>query len=137
MAPSESQKRASLKWDKENMIVLGCKVKRTQATAFKSYCAERGLTSNTALKDYVLGCIGEGENSQAAIEGPTAAQAGGGGILLSSDTLKAAQRAAEATGETVPAFIARAVETQVQRDSASLTLGLNPAEKAPDKKSGA
>lgn len=136
MAPSESQKRASLKWDKENMIVLGCKVKRTQATAFKSYCAERGLTSNTALKDYVLGCIGEGESQQEAIGGPTAAQAGGGGIL-SSDTLKAAQRAAEATGETVPAFIARAVETQVQRDSASLTLGLNPAEKAPDKKSGA
>ena len=58
-------------------------------------------------------------------------------LILSSDTLKAAQRAAEATGETVPAFIARAVETQVQRDSASLTLGLNPAEKAPDKKSGA
>lgn len=61
MAPSESQKRASLKWDKENMIVLGCKVKRTQAAAFKSYCAERGKTSNTVLKDYVLDCIGESD----------------------------------------------------------------------------
>ena len=118
MAPSESQKRASLKWDKENMIVLGCKVKRTQATAFKSYCAERGLTSNTALKDYVLGCIGEGENSQAAIEGPTAAQAGGGGIL-SSDTLKAAQRAAEAQGESTTGFINRAIDETMERDKAS------------------
>lgn len=136
MAPSESQKRASLKWDKENMIVLGCKVKRTQATSFKSYCAERGLTSNTALKDYVLGCIGEGESPQEAIGGPTADTAVGGGIL-SSDTLKAALRAAEATGETVPVFIARAVETQAQRDKASLTLGLNPTKKAPDKKSEA
>lgn len=136
MAPSESQKRASLKWDKENMIVLGCKVKRTQAAAFKSYCAERGQTSNTALKDYVLGCIGEGESPQEATGGSTAAPAGGGGIL-SPDTLKAAQRAAEATGETVPVFIARAVETQAQRDKTSLTLGLNPTKKAPDKKSEA
>lgn len=64
MAPSESQKRASLKWDKENMIVLGCKVKRTQAAAFKSYCAEHGKTSNTVLKDYVLDCIGESDEQE-------------------------------------------------------------------------
>ena len=50
MAPSESQKRASLKWDKENMIVLGCKVKRK--------------TSNTVLKEYVLDCIGESDDQE-------------------------------------------------------------------------
>lgn len=136
MAPSESQKRASLKWDKENMIVLGCKVKRTQAAAFKSYCAERGQTSNTALKDYVLGCIGEQESPQEATGGPTAAPAGGGGIL-SPDTLKAAQKAAEATGEAIPQFMSRAVEEQVKRDKNSWLLGINPAKKAPDKKSEA
>lgn len=136
MAPSESQKRASLKWDKENMVVLSCKMKRPQAEAFKAHCEAQGKTSNTVLKDYVLGCIGEGEGPQEAPGGPTAAPAGGGGIL-SPDTLKAAQRAAEATGEGVPQFIARAVETQAQRDKASLTLGLNPTKKAPDKKSEA
>lgn len=116
MSLPESRKRANAKWDAENMTTLGCRVKRTQAAAFKSYCAERGQTSNTALKDYVLGCIGEGESPQEATGGSTAAPAGGGGILLSSDTLKAAQRAAEAAGETTPQFIARAVETQAQRD---------------------
>lgn len=136
MAVSEAKKKANAKWDSENMATLACKVKRTQAAAFKSYCAERGLTSNTALKDYVLGCIGEGEGPQEATGGSTAAPAGGGGIL-SPDTLKAALRAAEATGETVPVFIAREVETQAQRDKASLTLGLNPTKKAPDKKSEA
>lgn len=59
MAPSESQKRASLKWDKENMITLGCKIKRGQAAKFKAYCADQGKTSNTMLKEYVLSCIGE------------------------------------------------------------------------------
>lgn len=136
MAVSEAKKKANAKWDSENMATLACKVKRMQAAAFKSYCAERGLTSNTALKDYVLGCIGERESPQEATGGPTAAPAGGGGIL-SPDTLKAAQSAAEATGEGVPQFIARAVETQAQRDKSSLSLGFNPAKKAPDRKSEA
>ena len=129
MAPSESQKRASLKWDKENMVVLSCKMKRLQAEAFKAHCESQGKTSNTVLKDYVLGCIGEGES-------PQEAPAGDGGIL-SPDTLKAAQSAAEATGKGVPQFIARAVETQAPRDKSSLSLGFNPAKKAPDRKSEA
>ena len=61
MAPSESQKRASMKWDKENMSVLGCKVKKEQAEKFKEYCAGMGKTSNAVLRDYVLDCIDEKE----------------------------------------------------------------------------
>ena len=55
MAVSEAKKKANAKWDSENMATLACKVKRAQAEA----CAERGQTSNTVLKDYVLDCIGE------------------------------------------------------------------------------
>lgn len=64
MAPRESQKKASLKWDKENMTTLGCKVKKEQAAAFKAFCADQGKTSNTVLKDYVLRCIGEQGDDQ-------------------------------------------------------------------------
>lgn len=42
--------------------------------------------------------------------------------LLPSDTIKVAQEAAEAAGEAVPVFIARAVETQAQRDEAGRKL---------------
>lgn len=59
MAPSEAQKKASLKWDKENMAVVGCKVKKDQAEKFKAYCSGVGKTSNAVLRDYVLECIGE------------------------------------------------------------------------------
>ena len=45
------------------------------------------------------------EAATEATGGPTAAPAGGGGIL-SPDTLKAAQRAAEATGEAIPPKLA-------------------------------
>ncbi len=38
------------------------------------------------------------------------------GISLPPNALKTAQRAARAAGEAVPVFVARAVETQAQRD---------------------
>ena len=61
MPVSESKKKANAKWDKTNMATLACKVKKHQAAAFKDYAAQRGKTSNTMLKEYVLDCIGEGE----------------------------------------------------------------------------
>ena len=45
------------------------------------------------------------------------ATAGAGGISLSSDTLEAAQRAADAAGESVGDFIRRAVAAQAERDA--------------------
>ena len=104
MAVAESRKRANAKWDKEHMTTLGCKIKRTQAAAFKAYCENQGSTSNTVLKDFVLGCIGEQEAAPRAGEGPP-------GVPLSPEALKTAQEAAESTGETVPQFIGRAVQT--------------------------
>lgn len=65
MAPRESQKRASLKWDSENMTTLGCKVKKDEAVAFKSFCSQLGKTSNTMLKEFVIKCIG-GESEEGA-----------------------------------------------------------------------
>lgn len=52
---------------------------------------------------------------------------GAGVVSLPPDTLETAQRAAEATGETMEQFVERAVVTQTQRDKASLRLGINPS----------
>ena len=57
----------------------------------------------------------------------TGQTAGPGVVSLLPDALEAAQRAAEATGEAPADFIARAIETQAQRDKSSLRMGLNPA----------
>lgn len=59
MAPSDAQKRASAKYQRENIASLACRVKKTQADKFKAYCSEIGKTSNAVLRDYVLDCIGE------------------------------------------------------------------------------
>lgn len=63
MAPSEAQKRASAKYQKENVASLACRVKKDQAEKFKDYCRRQGKTSNAVLRDYVLGCIGEDEQT--------------------------------------------------------------------------
>ena len=43
-----------------------------------------------------------------------------GAVSLPFDTMEAAQKAAEATGENIVGFIIRAVNTQAQRDKSSL-----------------
>ena len=50
-----------------------------------------------------------------------------GAVSLPFDTMEAAQKAAEATGENIVGFIIRAVNTQAQRDKSSLKLGINPS----------
>ena len=57
MPISEAQKKASNKYNLEHMTVLGCKVKKAEAAAFKEYAAQCGKTSNAMLKDYVIDCI--------------------------------------------------------------------------------
>lgn len=48
---------------------------------------------------------------------------GAGVVSLPPDTLETAQRAAEATGETMEQFVERAVVTQTQRDKGILAAG--------------
>ena len=61
MSPSEAQKRASAKYQKENSASIACRVKKEQAEKFKKHCEQIGKTSNAVLKEYVLSCIGEKE----------------------------------------------------------------------------
>lgn len=141
MAVSDAKKKANAKWDSENMATLACKTKKEQAEKFKSYCTAIGKTSNAVLRDYVLDCIGEiveetpQENAVKTGDIKTTQSAAGAqdteGAILTPGTLKKAQEAAQNAGETVSAFVDRAVETQAQRDK--FTLAMRPKEKVPDK----
>ena len=61
MSPTEAQRRASAKYQRENIASLACRVKKEQAEKFKAYCTGKGQTPNAVLRDYVLDCIGEKE----------------------------------------------------------------------------
>lgn len=113
MAVSDAKKKANAKWDSENMATLACKVKKDHADKFKAYCSEIGKTSNAVLRECVLSCIGEamGESQQKPAGAPQ-----GEGAILTPAALKTAQEAAQRAGETVPAFVSRAVDIQAKRD---------------------
>ena len=113
MAVSDAKKKANAKWDSENMATLACKVKKDHADKFKAYCSEIGKTSNAVLRECVLSCIGEamGESPQKPARAPQ-----GEGAILTPSALKTAQEAAQRAGETVPAFVSRAVDIQAKRD---------------------
>lgn len=106
----DAKKKANAKWDSENMATLACKVKKDHADRFKAYCAEIGKTSNAVLRDCVLSCV-DGESPQ-----KPAGAAQGIDAILTPETFKAAQEAAQAAGETLSEFISRAVDTQAKRD---------------------
>lgn len=128
MAPTGAQKRASAKYQRENIASLACRVKKEQAEKFKAYCSEIGKTSNAVLRECVLSCIGEamGESPQKPAGAPQ-----GDGAILTPAALKTAQEAAQRAGETVPAFVSRSVETQAQRDK--VMQAMRTKEKAPGK----
>lgn len=57
MGISEKKKKSNAKWDKENMTVLACKVRKEVADKFKKACAAEDTTSNAvlqqAVRDYI------------------------------------------------------------------------------------
>lgn len=68
MPVSEKKKASNAKWDSANMATIGCRIKKTQAEAFKAYCKRQGKTSNTVLKDFVLKCLDTQTNVTTAEE---------------------------------------------------------------------
>lgn len=90
----------------------------------QTFAAQTGESVN----GFINRAIGEamGESPQQPAGAPQ-----GEGAILTPAALKTAQEAAQRAGETVPAFVGRAIETQAQRDK--VIQAMKPREKAPDK----
>ena len=61
---SDSQKRASKKWSKENMTVLGCKVTKAKASKFKEACQKLDIIPNQVLLQAVDETIKKSESQE-------------------------------------------------------------------------
>ena len=58
MPTSDARKRANAKWDGANMRTVSCKIKREYADEFAAYCEQHSMSPSTAIRNYVLACIG-------------------------------------------------------------------------------
>lgn len=120
MAVSKAQQKAVNKYMAANYDRINLTVPKGRKDEIQAFAAQTGESVN----GFINRAIGEamGESPQQ----PAGAPQGIGAILT-----KTAQEAAQRAGETVPAFVGRAIETQAQRDK--VIQAMKPREKAPDK----
>ena len=109
MAVSKAQQKAVNKYMAANYDRINLTVPKGRKDEIQSFAAHTGESVNGIINRAI------GEAMGNAPQEPTETH-GGGGAILSPETLAAAQEAAQKAGETVPAFIGRAVTTQAQRD---------------------
>lgn len=120
---TEAQKRSAKKWDAANLDRISIAVPKGQKDTIKAHAEAHSESVNGFINRAIEETMERDNGAPAGAERATE----GKGDLLSAETVKSAKQAAAATGEDVPDFIRRAVDTQAQRDANSLRMGINPA----------
>ncbi len=123
MAVSKAQQNATNKWIAKAYDRINLTVPKGRKEEIQAFAAQTGESVNGFINRAISEAMGESPQQ------PAGAPQGMGAILTPA-ALKTAQEAAQNAGETVSAFIGRAVDVQAQRDK--LTLAMRPKEKAPD-----
>ena len=108
MAVSEAQKKSAQKWDAANLDRVSIAMPKGMKDTVKAAATVAGESMN----QYIIGATEQRINGT---QQPAGAPQGEGAILTPA-ALKTAQEAAQRAGETVPAFVSRAVDIQSKRD---------------------
>ena len=119
---TEGVKESNRKWDAANLDRLSVAAPKGTKARWKAAAEARGQSLNQFIVETVET---EMESPVKTPERPTEAVQPCGAVITEK-ARKAAQEAAEATGEAVSQFMERAVTTQAERDRKSWSLGINP-----------
>ncbi len=131
---TNAQKQSAKKWDAANLDRLSLALPKGSKDTIKAHAEAHNESVNGFIGRAISETM-ERDTSQKPSESPVRAASPLVGIIT-LDTLKAAQKAAEATGEDMPAFMARSVEMTVRRDEVTWSLGINPATGKEETKGG-
>ena len=109
MAVSKAQQKAVNKYMAANYDRINLTVPKGRKEEIQAFAAQTGESVN----GFINRAIGEamGDSTQQPAGAPQ-----GEGAILTPAALKTAQEAAQRAGETVPAFVSRAVDIQSKRD---------------------
>lgn len=121
MATSKAQQNATNKWIAKAYDRINLTVPKGRKDEIQAFAAQTGESVNGFINRAIGEAMGESPHN------PAGAPQGEGAILTPA-ALKTAQEAAQRAGETVPAFVGRAVETQAQRDKIMQGLRVKPKE---------
>ncbi len=113
MAVSKSQQKAVHKYVKANYDRMELTVPKGRKDEIKAHAEAQGQSVNGFINAAIDAQMGKPPTSPS--EAPTMHD-GAGVVSLSPDAHKAAQEGAESARETVPQFVERAIQEQVERD---------------------
>lgn len=109
MPASKAQQKAVNKYVKANYDLYQIKMPKGKKDDVKANASAAGESMN----QYIINAVEQ--RMERDTGGPQEAT-GPGGLSLPPEALKTAQDAAEAAGETVPVFVARAIEIRAKLD---------------------
>ena len=129
MAVSKAQRKATAKYEAKAYDKTLIRLPKGRLDEIRAHIEPAGESLNGFIGRAILEAMERDGGGVASTSSQQAAETAQGarGIPVSPDTMAAAQRAAGRTGESVAAFVARAVAAQEKRDENSLKLGINPA----------
>ena len=129
MAVSKAQIKATAKYEAKAYDKTLIRLPKCRLDEIRAHIEPAGESLNGFIGRAILEALERDGGGVASTSSQQAAETAQGarGIPVSPDTMAAAQRAAGRTGESVAAFVARAVAAQEKRDENSLKLGINPA----------
>ena len=129
MAVSKAQIKATAKYEAKAYDKTLIRLPKGRLDEIRAHIEPAGESLNGFIGRAILEAMERDGGGVASTSSQQAAETAQGarGIPVSPDTMAAAQRAAGRTGESVAAFVARAVAAQEKRDANSLKLGINPA----------
>lgn len=110
---TEAQKQSAKKWDAANLDRVSIALPKGKKDTIKAHAEARGESVNGFINRAISETM---ERDAGGPQEAAGASLEGGVVFLPPDTLKSAQEGAQAAGEGLPQFIARAVESQMERD---------------------
>ena len=111
---TEARKAGNRKWDAANLDRISIAASKGTKERWKTVAVAQDKSLNQLIVEAVDSQISHDRDKgpSEALQVPPGREA----VLLSSETAETAQRAAEAAGEGLSQFVARAVVTQAKRD---------------------
>ncbi len=113
MPVSKAQQKAVHKYVKTNYDRMELTVPKGQRDIIKAHADSHGESTNAFIGRAITETM---ERDSAAPQEAAGSSLEGGVVSLPLEAIKAAQEAAEAAGEEVPQFVARAIESRATLD---------------------
>ena len=113
MPASKAQQKAVTKYVKAKYDRFGLTMPKGNLDTIKSHAEARGESTNAFIGRAITETM---ERDTGGPQEAAGAALAGGVVSLPLEAIKAAQEAAEAAGEEVPQFVARAIESRATLD---------------------